>query len=158
MQSERNEAPPHDTSSGVSKLTIGYISGANNKTQLIQFLSEELRKERYREKLTGKNLFVTANNLCFEISSGGFRIREDLKSSQEEADTRMLLHASHAANAGYAVVISSEDTDFLVISLAFKTFIATPMFIKTTKQSRTTYVDVSKVLQVVGGQVCRALP
>ena len=159
MQSERYEAPPQDTSSGVSKLTIGYISGANNKTQLIQFLSEEWRKERYREKLTGKNLFVTANNLCFEISSGGFRIREDLKSSQEEADTRMLLHASHAPNAGYAVVISSEDTDFLVISLAFKTFIATPsMFIKTTKQSITTYVDVSKVLQVVGGQVCRALP
>ena len=70
----------------------------------------------------------------------------------------MLLHASDAANAGYAVVISSEDTDVLLISLAFKTFIATPMFIKTTKQSRTTYVDVSKVLQVVGGQVCRAFP
>jgi len=32
------------------------------------------------------------------------------------------------------------------------------MFIKTTKQSTTTYVDVSKVVQVVGGQVCRALP
>lgn len=56
-------------------------------------------------------------------------------------------------------MISSEDTDVLVISLAFKTFIATPMFItETTKQSRTTYVDVSKVVQVVGGQVCRALP
>ena len=52
-------------------------------------------------------------------------------------------------------MISSEDTDVLVISLGFKTFIATPMFItETTKQSRTTYVDVSKVVQVVGGQVC----
>jgi len=70
----------------------------------------------------------------------------------------MLLHALHAANAGYAVVISSEETDVLVISLAFKTFIATTMFIKTTKQSRTTSADVSKVVQVVGGQVCRALP
>ena len=80
-----------------------FLTSSSNKTQLIQLLSEEWRKERYRDKLTGKKLFVTANNLCFEISSGGSRIREDLKSTQEEADTRMLLHASHAANAGYAL-------------------------------------------------------
>ncbi|EDO28806.1 predicted protein [Nematostella vectensis] len=115
------------------------------------------QKERYREKLSGKKLFVTNNELCLEISSTGTRIRVNLKSTQEEADTRILLHASHAAKAGYAIVISSEDTDVLVIALSLKSFIASPLFIKTTKQSRT-YVDVSKVVLVIGVQMCIALP
>jgi len=135
-----------------------FLLSSNNKSQLIEFISEEWQKERFREKLSGKKLFVTKNELCFEISSTGSRIREDLNSTHEEADTRILLHALHAANAGYAVVISSEDTDVLVISLALKSSIASPLFIKTTKQSRTTYVDISKVCQMVGSQVCSALP
>ena len=41
-----------------------------------------------------------------------------LKSSQEEADTRMLLHALHAAESGFkAVIITADNTDVLVLSL-----------------------------------------
>ena len=37
---------------------------------------------------------------------------DELRSTQEEADTRMLLQAAHAAAAGYrAAVSTSEDTD-----------------------------------------------
>ena len=44
----------------------------------------------------------------------------ELRSCQEEVDTRLLLHAAHAANEGCeAVVISSEDTDVFVLLLAF---------------------------------------
>ena len=43
----------------------------------------------------------------------------------------MLLHASHAAAAGYkAVIITSEDTDVFVLSLAFKGFIPCSVFVK----------------------------
>lgn len=43
----------------------------------------------------------------------------------------MLLHASHAAAAGYkAVIITSEDTDVFVLSLTFKGFIPCSVFVK----------------------------
>ena len=52
----------------------------------------------------------------------------ELTSTQEEADTRILLHTSHAATAGYrSVVIVSEDTDVLVICIAFSSQIASLM-------------------------------
>ena len=58
---------------------------------------------------------------CVEISADHVRLREDLTSTQEETDTRLPLHAFHAAwNGSKAVVISSEDTDVFVPCLAFK--------------------------------------
>ena len=43
----------------------------------------------------------------------------ELESTQEEADTRMLLHSLHASRSRFAsVVIVSEDTDVLVLLLA----------------------------------------
>ena len=42
------------------------------------------------------------------------------KSSQEEADTRILLHAKHASDQGYtSVIVVSEDTDVFVLLIAF---------------------------------------
>ena len=52
-----------------------------------------------------------------------------LQSNQEEADTRIILHAAHAAEEGYsAVVILADDTDVLVLCLAFSADISCPLF------------------------------
>ena len=67
--------------------------------------------------------------------------REELRSTQEEADTRVFLHAAQAAAAGYrAVVITSVDTDVFVLSLAFKGFISCPIFVKRSQQSQHTWM------------------
>ena len=89
----------------------------------------------------------------------GAATREELRSTQEEADTRVFFHAAHAAAAGYrTVVITSEDTDVFVLSLAFEGFIPCPMFFKCSQQTRTTYIDVSRVAQMLGSELCRSLP
>lgn len=52
----------------------------------------------------------------------------------------MLLHASHAAAAGYkAVIITSEDTDVFVLSLAFRGFIPCSVFVKCGQDSNNTH-------------------
>lgn len=136
-----------------------FLLSPTNKSQLIRFISEEWQKERYKEKLAGKTIFVTTEEKCFEITSEGTRYREDLKSEQEEADTRVLLHAAHAAASGYkAVVVASEDTDVFVLCVAFKGFIPCSLFVKSSKQTRAVYIDISKVVLALGSQVCRALP
>jgi len=83
----------------------------------------------------------------------------ELESTQEEADTRILLHAAHAAKSRFAlVVIVSEDTDVLVLLLAFKSFIPSSVFIKSGSQTRVKYIDISRVVERVGASVCRSLP
>lgn len=112
-----------------------------------------------RGSLERKSFFVTTDDCCYDVSSIGMTTREELRSTQEEADTRMFLHAAHAAAAGYrAVVITSEDTDVFVLSLAFKGFISCPIFVKRSQQTRTTYMDVSRIVRMLGSELCRSLP
>ena len=55
------------------------------------------------------------------MSSDRSVLCQELRSTQEEVDTRLLLHTCHAGRNGYTtVVISSDDTDVFVLSLALK--------------------------------------
>ncbi len=70
--------------------------------------------------LQGKALYVTSKETCFEITADGCLEVAELQSTQEEADTRLLLYALHATNTGSkAVIVTSEDTDIMLIFLAF---------------------------------------
>ena len=91
-----------------------------NKTSLITFLVQMWKQPKSREKLQGKSLYVTCEEDCFKISKDNWKEVSELQSTQEEADTRLLLHALHAANSGSkAVIIIAEDTDVMILSLAF---------------------------------------
>ena len=80
------------------------------------------------EKLSGKTLVVTCGNSCYQLWSGVVQPISELESTQEEADTRMLLHSLHAARSRFtSVVIVSEDTDVLVLLLALK-FLLLPQY------------------------------
>ena len=69
---------------------------------------------------------------------------EELNSTQEEADTKLILHAAHAARSRYmVVVVASEDTDVFLLCLAFKCFIPASMYAKCGTQTRTRYVSIS---------------
>ena len=74
---------------------------------------------------------------------------------QEEADTRLLLHAYHAAKNGCPTeVIVSDDTDVFLLCLAFKSHIPSTGG----TQARTRYIDMTNVVQRHGSKLCRCLP
>ena len=117
-----------------------------------------VEKGLYRPKLTGKVLFVTCDSDCYEITSQTANIVEELNSTQEEADTRLILHAAHAArSSNKTVVVASEDTDVFLLCLAFKCFISASMYVKCGTQTRTRYVSISSVVGAVGGELCKCL-
>ena len=88
------------------------------------------RKELCSVKLAGKKLYAIAGEECYKISSDGSVLCEELRSTQEAADTRLLLHTYHAGRIGCAtVVISSDDTDVFVLCLAFKSLISSTVYI-----------------------------
>lgn len=83
-----------------------------NKKAFKQFVVEEWRRDKYRIKLTRKVLFVTCESHCYDITSGAANIVDELNSTQEETDTKLILHAAHAARSGCkAVAVALEDTD-----------------------------------------------
>ena len=138
-----------------------FLSNPQNKKQLVRVVTEEWQKERFRQRLTGRHLFTTTEESCVEISADNFRPREDLTSTQEEADTRLLLHASHAARNGFkAIVISSEDTDVFVLCLAFRDFVPATMYLimKCGTQTRTRFVSITNVFERHGSRICKCLP
>ena len=85
----------------------------------------------------------------------GAALVNDLKSSQEEADTRILLHAS---NQGYtSVIVVSEDTDVFVLLIAFAKEIPASLYQKRGTSTRVRYMDIRKLMAVWGDKLSQAL-
>ena len=103
------------------------ISVSENKQSLTSFLCEYLVKHAPSKlsghpewKLVLAGGFKDGKEVQCVLSSGSEHVY-DSYSTQEEADTRMLLHAVHASHGFEAsnidgrVVIKSPDTDVLVL-------------------------------------------
>ena len=82
-----------------------FLSRIANKTSLITFIVSEWRKAQCREKLHGKVLYATVDDKCYGITSHGSVEVPALQCHQEEADGRLLFHATHAASEGYQAVV-----------------------------------------------------
>ena len=81
----------------------------------------------------------------------GASLVNDLKSSQEEADTRILLHAKHASDQGYtSVIVVSEDTDVFVL-------VPASLYQKRGTSTRVRYMDIRKLRAVLGDKLSQAL-
>ncbi|KAK3747382.1 hypothetical protein QZH41_002637 [Actinostola sp. cb2023] len=134
-----------------------FLSEVKNKTSLIKFISQEWRGEECTGRLRGKTLFVAAESECWKITEEGSENVAELKSNQEEADTRMLLHAAHAAQEGYeAVAISSEDTDVFILLLNFSSIINAKLFMRCGSRTRTRLVDIKGVVQRTGQEILKS--
>ena len=124
-----------------------FIILEDNKASLAHFLSTEI-SENYSAP-PGRELVI----------SGGFKdtlkvwssntLRQDIRelaSDQEEADTRIVLHARDAAARGYNQVnILCRDTDVLVLLLAYREQLCQEiwMFAGTLRQRR--YIPVHRI-------------
>jgi len=130
----------------------------SNKTSLITFIVNERRTEASRQKLEEKLLYANAGDTCYRITAEGSEEVPTLKSQQEEADGRLLLHASYAANEGFTSVLAcSEDTDVFIMSLAFSSEIGASLFMKSGTRTRTKIIDIIKVAASLGPGVCKGV-
>ena len=82
-----------------------------------------------------------------------------LFAQQEEADTRILLHAGHAASNGHdCIAIKSPDTDVAVLACTFSHSINAKMIFCIDTKQRRRYLDMTAIGQSFGEDVCKALP
>jgi hypothetical protein len=136
-----------------------FLKDITNKNNFIKFMVIEWQTEANRQSLKGKILYATCMERCVKITADAVEEVVDLTCSHEEADTRLLLHAAHAAQFHYeSVIIHSEDTDVRLLCIAFASQIAVPMYQRCKASARTTYIDITKASLIQGESVSRALP
>lgn len=130
-----------------------------SKAKLTNFFASDWQEnQERRDQLQGKVIFVTAEERCFKISPAAASEVDDLKCSHEEADTRLLLHAHHAAESGYkSVLLIAEDTDVMILCLAFSRNIDCQMHMRCGTKNRSRLISINKIAASLGHDVCKAL-
>ena len=101
-----------------------FLSNGQNKTRMIELTLEILktRKEQILNNMKSKEVFFSTYNECLHVTKDDVLVIPELCSNQEEADTKVILHAKHAIEAnekGMIIICShSGDTDIAVIALS----------------------------------------
>ena len=130
-----------------------------SKAKLINFFATDWQENQERRaQLQGKVIFVTSEERCFRISTTAVSEVNDLQSMHEEADTRLLLHANHAAESGYkSVILVVEDTDVMILCLAFSGNINCQMHMRCGTKNRSRLISINKLTSNLGNDICKAL-
>ena len=85
---------------------------------LIEFIAGEWKSGDSKAVIGNKTLYVTCGEKCWKIKRGETSLVDEIQSSQEEADTSILLHEKQASDNGYKyVTVVSEDTDVMYFPL-----------------------------------------
>ena len=140
-----------------------FLSLGKNKEALIEFIFQHMKAvEGLSTALGNMELFVSHGKLCHQVSTtsqGEILIEEcaELYCDHEEADTRLLLHAKHAAAVHDHVIIRSPDTDVFIIMLGHKPAIPAAMYFDTGVGNQRRILDLSRIHETLGADLCDAL-
>ena len=135
-----------------------FLSESENKTALIKFITDEWQNDACKSMVGSKTLLVTCGQGCWRITKDHVSRVMELESTQEEADTRLILHAKHAADKGFrVVVIVCEDTDVFIMALSFSKDMHCDLYQRRSAGARTEYLDMRKLRLTLGDEMSEAL-
>ena len=128
------------------------LSHERTKMELTEYLSAKVIQ---RSECIGKNVIVAWGCHCqgtrFDVTH--------LRSNQEEADTKIILHAVDAASRGATeITIHSPDTDVFVLSLRRYPQLCSDVRFVTGTGQRHRVINLKHVVQALGSTKVAALP
>ncbi|CAH3140807.1 unnamed protein product [Porites evermanni] len=122
-------------------------------------------KEGTRQKRTGTSRAVKDSQTTYVVTSKGDCIAssslpiQHLRSEQEEADTRMLLHALDATQRGAtSITIQSPDTDVLVLTLWVNKRLCPDITVIVGTGGKRRSIPLGPLYEAVGEELVKALP
>ena len=134
------------------------------KVELVSFFAKEWARPAFAKFLHRRTLLVTHGNFCTQLSStDGVTVQSvpvsTLECSHEKADTRLLLHAAHAAqNGSMNIVICSPDTDVAVLAVSLlPQRRAGNVFLRTGRLNRLKHIGMQVVRNHLGPAVSGCL-
>ena len=142
-----------------------FMSNASNKEQLIKLLLCEWQTDKYAAKLYERHIYFVYKEECTHLTSeDGMTVQsiqvQDLFSSQEEADTRIILHCIHAAKSigeEKVIIVRSPDTDVFLLLLKFSQDIDQSMLFDTGVSNKRRLIDVRAVISKHGADYCKLM-
>ena len=130
------------------------LTCTETKNKLTKFLADSWQEPSRREKLCGQTIFVASQERCFKLTCNTCEEVYLLATSQEEADTRLFLHAQ----THRSLVFLADDTDVFVICLGLSSYINCNMNLRRGTKTRVRMVDIARVSTVLGSEMCSLLP
>ena len=133
----------------------GFLRNDANKQDLFAFLAKEIEKC----KVSGKQIVSTCheNVVC---SSGDISLGNLAPCTQEEADTRLLLHAADCVRQDHSIIIiRTSDTDVVVLAFSLSQQLGAKELwtsFETGKHFR--YIAIHDIASKLGPDKCKALP
>jgi hypothetical protein len=139
-----------------------FMTNDSNKQQLLRMLYSEWKCDKYAHLMQGRRIFFVLEQECFVLHSPDNLTQqsdlvEALCSSQEEADTRVVLHALYE-DCPSSIVVRSPDTDVLVMMLYYSKSINVPFYLDTGTGNKRRLIDVKSLSSALGPDMCSALP
>ena len=133
-----------------------FLHVAENKTDLFQFLSEQVIRLVTEE---GKCIYATnGTNVICSLADADFSNLAPC--SHEEADTRLFLHVSDAVRKGCRkVCVRTVDTDVIVIAIAmYRRINLDELWISFGTKSNFRYIPIHEVVADMDHHICTTLP
>lgn len=124
-------------STRVPKEWKAFLQNSTNKENLIALILSEWQKDVYAPKLLNRQILFVHKVTCYSLISDGHIVQidqiEELSSSQEEADGRIILHCLHIAEKEQSVeiVVRSPDTDVFVLLIHYNDKIKSELYFDT---------------------------
>eukprot|EP00794_Sanderia_malayensis_P012581 gene12581-biopygen10020 len=128
-----------------------FLHNDANKENLIQIAADFFRSAEGRKLLTIP-LIITCKDEAWEISKTSVKALP--RSNHEEADTKIILHAS---SIDTAVVVVAKDTDvFVLLVYAMQNCSPSEEWYMCIDNNK--YVKIRNIIQRFGSKICNALP
>ena len=124
------------------------MSTGSNKEGLLNFLVHEWStNQAYAQTIGNGVLYITHGNRCTKLNAFEGRMTTtdavDLHSTQEEADTRMFLHAFHASvDRHHSIAVLSSDTDVEVLASHHQAAISAEIILISGTRSRSRLISI----------------
>lgn len=133
-----------------------FLASSENKSSLADFLLREWLTLG-KEMQPGQCMHIAGcsklgGHLCEAVySTGAHETIDELACWHEEADTRMIFHASHAFDKGLKhVIIHSPDTDVMVIAIAMADKLPGALTFCTGMGEKRRYIDIKDIASTLG--------
>lgn len=102
-----------------------FLKNASNKSALVEFICVHVYLTQTAPLILKEQQSITLaggfedGQVVKVLDHTGVHLKPELFSTQEEADTRILLHAIHLARAHSRIIVRCDDTDVLVLLIYY---------------------------------------
>lgn len=141
-----------------------FLQGSSNKASLAEHISDYVVEHAAELIPNGKSIVLAGGfpegKMVKMVSPSGVSCLESLYSNQEEADTRMILHASSLSHEHDRLIIRCDDTDVLVLLVYYQSrgLLADQVYMYAGHSGKERYIPVHIIVKELGPVVCGCLP